>query len=220
MDRTSLIDLAFRQRLATLVVAATGLGTFAATATGYTRSSGSFLTDGFTVGMQVKPLGFSQTDYGVIIGLTATTMTIDGGRTAQSAGSNRSLTAGLPRDVVFENITYTPNPALPYVEGELVPQPSSLLSFPAQSGTREDRGLYVVRWNGIAGTGALGMRRAADALLALFTPGTAFAAGSDVVRVRGDSAPFASLITQRPSGHALVTLTIPWRMYRSNTVSS
>lgn len=219
MDRYSLIDLAFRQRMANLVVATTDLTTLTATTTGYTRSSGSFVADGFAVGMQVKPTGFTQITPGVITEVTATLLRIDGGRTAQSAGANRSLMVGLPADVVYENITYTPKPAVPYVEAELVPQPSELLSLPAQGGTREDRGLYVVRWNGIAGTGALGLRRCADALLALFTPGTTFLAGTDVVRVRGDNAPFASPILQRPSGHALVTLTIPWRMFRSNTVS-
>lgn len=214
------VSLAFRARFQTAVAATTGLATLAATATGYTRSSGNFLTEGFRVGMEVVPTGFPETAAGVITAVTPQTMSILNGRTARAAAANRSLVAGVPLTRIWSNRPGSPDPNTPYVEAELISQPGQLIGAPAQGGTREDRGLYVIRLYGIADVGEAALRRLARAILDLFTPHTTFPAGGDVVRIRGDVTPFASGIGQRASGHALVTLTIPWRIYRSNVVAA
>lgn len=214
-----LIELAFRARVVALVVATTGSTTLSATATGYARSAGSFITDGFRVGHEVIPSGFPQTDYGIVVAVSALTMTIQGGRTVATAASGRALAVGLPATrKLDDNLDFTPVAGRPYVECEFVPAPVRLRTGPAQGGTNELEGLYKVRWYGLANTGAQSIRNAVKALEALFTPGTAFTAGADAVRVRGDVGPFATPITQRAGGWALCVLTIPWRVYSANVV--
>lgn len=212
------IDLAFRARLSALVICTTGAITLAATSTGYTRTSGSFVTDGFVVGYEVTPSGFTQTATGVVTAVSALTLTIDGGRIAQAAASGRALSVTLPALRAWDNLDFTPVPGRPFVEADFVPGPHTLRTGPAQGGVRETDGLYVVRWYGLANTGASNIRKAVGALEALFTPGTTFAAGSHTVRIQADRAPFASQITQRPGGWALCTYTIPWRVWSANVV--
>jgi hypothetical protein len=216
------VDLAFRARLASLLVCTTGSTTLSATAAGYARTAGSFLNDGFAVGMELVPSGFTQTTPALIVGVTALTLTVLGGRTAQKAAAGRTLSVALPSLVTYENgPPFEPVQGRHYVETELLEQPSELLSFPAQGGTREDRGLYVVRWYGVAGTGVLGLGRCVDAVKALFAIGTVFAAGDgSVVRVRGDTGPSASQVQNRPAGFALIAVSIPWRRYAANAITA
>jgi hypothetical protein len=223
VSRLELIDTAFRTRAATLSVATTGSTTLAATAAGYTRSSGSFLVDGFRPGQEVTPAGFSSnTTPALITAVTATLLTIDGGRTAQANASGRTLTVGLPAFRVYENgPDFEPVTGRHYVTFELLEQPAQLLSFPASLGTREELGLYVFTWYGISGTGAGGLRRCVDALAALFTVGTSLAlADGSSVAVRGLDGPFVGQLQQRPAGFALLSLSIPWRRYAINAITA
>jgi hypothetical protein len=214
-----LVELAMRQRLATLVVATTGSTTLSATASGYARASGSFVADGFTVGMQVRPSGFPQSAPGTITQVTATTMAIYGGRSAVSAASGRALLASTPVDVVYDNVDYEPKAFVPFLEATLIGQPSRQLTFPANGGVREDMGIYVLRWWHVAGLGSLVARRCADAVMTLFAPGTVLVGiGGGQVRVSGDPGPFASELTRAAAGHVLQTITIPWRTWRTNVV--
>lgn len=216
------IEVAFRTRMANLVVVRTGLTTLAATTQGYARTSGSFITDGFAVGMEVVPTGFVQTAPGVITAVSAQRLTVDGGRTSASAGSNRNLVVGLPSTRFYENTRADPASLTGkvYIETELLEQPPNMISA-TRDGWKEERGLYVVRWYGIANTGAKGLRDCVDALKALFTPGTIFpTADGEAVRVRTDATPFVSGIQQRASGHALATLTVPWKVYRRNAIAN
>lgn len=216
------VDLAFRARSATLNVVDTTLTTLSATTQGYARSSGDFIADGFAVGMEVAPIGFAQTTPGVITAVSAQRLTIDGGRTSTSAASNRRLLVGLPFTRFYENTRGEPTTLVGkvYIETELLEQPTQMISATAD-GWREDRGVYVFRWYGISNTGAKGLRTCVDALKALFTPGTIFlTASGEAVRVRTDVTPFVGEIQQRASGHALATLTVPWKVLRRNTVST
>ena len=59
--------------------ASTDLASIAATATGYTRTTGSFITDGFRVGQQILPSRFSNAannTRSTVLAVTATTLTI------------------------------------------------------------------------------------------------------------------------------------------------
>lgn len=214
------VDLAFRARLATLAVCTTGTTTLAATATGYSRTTGSFVTDGFTVGMELTPSGFASAAPGLVTAVFPFTVSVSGARTTQGPAAGRSLAVGLPAFVVYENgPPFAPTQGRHYVELELVEQPSQLRSFPASGGSREDAGVYVVRWYAIAGLGRLGLARCTDAVKALFAPGTTFAASDgSVVRVRGDTGPSASQLQNRPAGFALIAVSIPWRRYATNAV--
>ncbi len=212
-----LAQLALEARIRTVVVATTGLVTLAATATGYTRSTGSFLTDGFAAGMEVVPAGFTQTDAGVITNVDDLTMTINGGRTIQGAGAGRSLIAGLPQLRAWENVELEPVSGRPYFEGDYVPATRDLRTVPAAGGITEDTGIYVVKWYGIAGTGLLALSRAANALLALFKPGDVLAlVDSTALRIREKPGPWRGQARADAPGWAVVTVTIPWRLYSTN----
>lgn len=217
------IDLALRAQLLTTVLPTTGSATLSAVAAGFARSSGSFLDDGFAVGMSVTGAGFSSANNAeaVVSAVTATLLSVDGGRGVQSASSGRTIAAVLPAVRVYEGGQHEPAPSVPFLETELVPEPSELIGGPADGGTVEIRGLFVVRLFVPAGSGSLGIRRVGDAILERFTPGTTFAAGGETVRVRGGLAPYSSalLANARASGHSLLPLTIPWRVYRRNLVA-
>lgn len=207
------VQLALRARLLTLSVCTTGSTTLEAIATGYQRASGSFLTDGFAPGMEVTPSGFTQTAVGVIDSVTALVMTINGGRTIQASGAGRSLSVGVPSKAAWDNVNLEPVAPQPYLEEEYVPATSQLRSMPAAGGSMEDTGLYMLRWYSKAGTGLQALRRASDAVLALFAAGTGLVVATGVtVRVRSDVAPVAGAIRATGSGWSVVVITVPWRL--------
>jgi hypothetical protein len=214
-DHTS-IQFALRARLLTLEVCTTGATTLESTLSGYQRASGSFLTDGFTAGMEVTPTGFTETEVGVITAVDALTMTIDGGRSVQSSGAGRTLAVNLPELRAWDNVALAPVAGRPYIEEVYIPATVSLLSAPSAGGTAEDTGLYVVRWYGLANKGLAALSRAASATLELFKPGTGLNIADGTVRVRGDIGPFRGAMQADAPGWMLVTITVPWRLYSVN----
>lgn len=206
-------QLALRAQAQTLVVATTGSTTLGADSTGYTRSAGSFVTDGFRVGMEVTPSGFgSNTAPGVVTAVSALALTV-AGTTTETAASGRTLAVGLPSTAGWENIPITPVAGTPYIEERYVPATSRLISLPASGGQMEDTGLYVLDWYAPANVGLQALTASADALLALFAPGTALTVASGVeVRPRTDVAPFRGGVRQDRPGWAAISITIPWRL--------
>lgn len=225
VDRLA-VQLALRTRLRTLAVCTTGSTTLEATAAGYQRSAGSFLTDGFAAGMEVTPAGFAVTTRGTITAVTATLLTIAGGCTVEAAGAGRSLTVGLPALMGWENVRLTPVAGRPYGEEEFVLGSGRARTFPAADASMEETGFYVVRLYGPEGVDVTALRRYADAVQALFKTGTALVIATGVgLRVRSDVAPVPSPVRflADPSGRAaspgwaVVTVSIPWRLEYSNT---
>lgn len=215
MIRHDLVRLACRDRLTGLSVATTGTTTLAATTAGYTRSAGSFLDDGFAVGMEVTPTGFPQTATGVITGLTATLMEIKDGRTAASAAGSRSLAALLPTMRGWENVRVSPVPGVPYVTEQYLPGEARKRGL-GERGFLEVTALYVVQCWGPVGTDATALARLADAIVARF-PATlplALATGDTAV-VRSDVAPNASALTVLDPW-AVCTVRIPVRLITAN----
>ncbi len=210
-------QLALRGRLLTLSVLTTGSTTLSATSTGYARTAGSFITDGFAVGMEVTPSGFTQTAVGVVTGVSALALEIDGGRDVEAAGAGRSLTVGLPSRMGWDNTRLEPTAAAPYGEEEYVPATARTITMPASGADMEATGLYVLRLYGKAEPGISALRKLADAILALFAPGTGLTVGSATVRVRTDLAPWAGAIRADRPGWSVVVLTIPWRLAYLNT---
>ena len=208
--------LALRAPLLSVTVATTGSTTLAATTTGYTRSSGSFVTDGFRPGMELVPTGFTQTAVGVITEVSALAMTIDGGRSAQTSGAGRTLTVGLPSLIGWNNRAITPIAGRPFLEEDFVPAGAQLKTL-VKSGQVDYDGLYVLRWYGLADTGPEAIAACADAVLAAYPPGYAVTlSNGDPLRIRTDVAPYRGAIQPGEPGWAVCTLTIPYRVSTLN----
>ncbi len=222
LDATATV-LALRNRALSLSVCTTGSTTLSATTTGYARTTGSFLTDGFAVGMEVTPTGFVANTIDTIIGVSTLTLTTKAARTAESAASGRSIAVGLPALRAWENTDFSPVTGRHFVEEDYVPAAPFVVSFPPQGATRDERGLYVLRWYGLSNTSVAGLRKSVDALLALFTPGTTLTAGSNTVRIRGmtnDPGPYAGQLLPQAGGWSVITLTIPWRSFTTNAIAA
>jgi hypothetical protein len=230
--------LALRNRALGTTFATTGATSLSATSTGYARSAGSFITDGFAVGMEVLVAGFStaaNNGYGVITFVSATAMSVtkyalgataDGTQTivsatatsAESAASGRSIIAGVPVLRAYENVKIAPNPIAPYVEEDFVPGVSSLIAGPYAGGGFRDDGLYVFKLYGLSGKGVSAIRKGTDAIRARFAPGTNLTAGSYTLKVRGDVAVRATQMLPLDSGWTVSAVEVPWFAHSTNAV--
>jgi hypothetical protein len=216
---------ALRTRAATVVVATTGSATLSATATGFARASGSFITDGFADGMEIVGTGFSANNNGpkMIKGQVLTGfLPIPGGCEIQSATAGRTLSVGIPSDRRWENTwpTNPPAPGIrPYIMDEWGESLSRFLAGPKEGGHLEESGTYYLKWFGLANTGILAIHRAVFALKKLFTPGTQVTAGGLYVRVRPEGPVTGGLITLE-NGMAYKQLAIPWRCASINAVAA
>lgn len=222
-----LAQLAFRARATSLVVATTGSTSLAATSTGYTRSSGSFVSDGFVVGMEITAAGFgSAGNNGVkrvtkVQAGTLTVTSITGGNVTESAGSGRSLLAGLPLLRAWENIEFTPISGRPYVAEEWVPGGSSVITWPEKTGIFHEDGLSQWRFYGLPKVGVSALRATVTAFKKLFTPGTFFnLSDGTTVAVRGDTAVKSSHILPAEPGWVVCIVSIPWQTFTRNATAS
>lgn len=189
-----------------------------ATATGYTRENGvGFLVDGFMAGMEVVPSGFVQTTPGVIVSVTTTTLTIDGGRTVEVMEPGKSLSVALPSLAAWENDHFAPEAGRWYVDEDYLPGPSSVQTTGPGRQVECNPG-YVLKLYGPPGYGVLAHYTLADALLEHFAPMTAlYPSSGDVLRVRGDVAPYRDQL-RVIDGFALITVTIPLRLRTVNSI--
>jgi hypothetical protein len=213
-------QLAARARALTLRVATTGLSSLGATATGFSRAAGSFLTDGFTPGMEVVGLGFSAANNApkVITDVKTGFLTVAGGCTAQPAANSRSLTVGLPSQRAWLNTDFKPVTGVPFVDEQYIPGPMAQVTI-GPNGDLELTPMYQLQIHVPANFGWLAGSRYADAALALFTPRTAIALTSgDLLRVRADVSSFRGQLLQSTPGFAVVPVTVPFRLRTPNTI--
>jgi hypothetical protein len=212
-------QLALRQRLLTLEVVTTGSISLTATTSGYTRGSGSFLTDGFAVGMEVSGSGFTDPDNNAaktITAVAALTLECDG-CTAEGAGT-RTLSVGLPELRGWENIALTPEVDRPYVTEQYLPGPT-LRETLGTFAELELRPMYAVTIHAVANRGLAAAAKYADAVITLFAPGTSLTAtNGDVLRVRSDVGPFRGQLLQDGPGWAMIPVTIPLRVRSVNSI--
>jgi hypothetical protein len=216
------IQAACRALLDTLMVATTGAIAMAATATGYTRTTGSFLDDGFAAGMEITPSGFTSNPVDTIKLVSATVITTVSARSAQASGAGRTLSVLRPSRVLEENEALEAEPFHPYLEEQYLPGPSALPTIgPNGIATLEPQ--YSPRIFVPKGWGKTAAVRYADATLALFPmklritlpTGTP----NDACRVRGDVGPFRSQLLQNSKGtHATIATTIPLRVFTINPI--
>jgi hypothetical protein len=216
--------LALRNRALGVSVATTGTTSIAATATGYTRAAGSFLTDGFVVGMELLASGFAtagNNGYKIVLGVAAGTLTVSSLSTMaiEAAGGDELLIVRLPEGKAFDNVAFTPTSGRPFVEEDFVPA-TTLLMGQKSGGLVQETGLYVLKLYGLSGTGVSAIRKTIDALKTLFAPGTTLTAGSHTVRVRTDLGPFAGQILPQGDGRSMCALTVPWEAYSINAIAA
>ncbi len=212
------IHLALRARALTLSLATTGATTLAATAAGYSRTAGSFVTDGFAVGQEVTPAGFTATAVGTITAVAALALTINGGRTLETSASGRTLSVGLPADRSWENIAFSATTGKPYISEQYIPGPSSQVTM-GPLGEIEYTGLYQLQINVPANTGISADGKYGKGLLALFPPRLAITLSTgDVLRVRSDTNPYRGQRRQPVPGWSMIPVTIPFRLRTLNSI--
>ena len=232
------VALALRTRLLTLSAATTGAINAAATATGYTRAAGSFLTDGFCPGMELLAAGHTaaaDNGTGLVTAVTAGALAVDAytvavastlaGYTvtprtlvAEGAAAGRTYSVGLPALRAWENVSFEPVAGKPWVEEDYLPGPAAQFTT-GPHGRIEATPQYVVKLYGPPGKGVSALYLYADAVLLLFAPRTALTlAGGDVVRVRTDPAPYRGQLVQDAAGFAVVVVTIPLRVETANSI--
>jgi hypothetical protein len=211
--------LALRTKLLTLSVATTGSTALSATATGYARAAGSFITDGFRVGMELTGTSFTNPANNTaktITAVTATTITASG--TAVEAEGTRTLTVGVPSGRAWENKEYEPTEGKPWLEEQYLPGPMRRETL-GSTAQLEALPQYLPRIYVPAGSGSAAAFKYSDALLTLFAPSTQLTlASGDTMRVRGDVAPFAGQLFQVAPGFAVVPITVPLRLRTTNSI--
>ena len=213
-----MILLALRAKLETLEAATTGSTSIEATATGYARASGSFISDGFAVGMEISGSDFLVTannNRKTITELTATTITC-AGNSVEAADTGRTVEALIPQDVASANIEFTPTVGRPYFQEDYIPGPQTGIEI-GETAEQEILPLYIVKVFVPSDTAIRGIMLYGTALLALFAPGTAFTVSGHTVRSRRDLAPFAGQILQL-DGFAVLTITVPLRVRTANSI--
>lgn len=222
MLNEELAQLAIRTRAATLVVATTGSATLSATSTGYARSTGSFVTDGFLVGQEVAPTGFTQTTPGIITAVAALALSIEGGRAVQSAGAARSLVAGLPTLRAWENEQLTVPNGRWYVTDEWVPgAPPVIKTWPTRTGRFQEDPLSIWTFYGLTGTGISAIRAAVFAFKKLFAAGTHVSLSDGTsIDVRGDTSIRSGQIIRIDGGWSYCQVTIPFRASTRNAIAA
>ena len=202
---------ALRTHLRTLAVCTTGSTTLEATATGYARPSGSFLTEWFRVGMEVTPTGFTTTARSTITAVTATNLTTSTAPSVQTAGAGRTLAVGLPASVAWENVAHErPNPPAPFLIEQYLPGPMAGITMGTR-GLLEVLPIYVLTLTTAPKIATDALDGYGTALLVHFAPGTPIPLDSgEFFTVRHDPAPFLGQVLSDGIGTRM-TLSIPLR---------
>ena len=236
MISNSAVLLALRNRALSLVVATTGGVSLSATATGYARAAGSFVTDGFKVGQEILSSGFTTTannGNGVITSVTALAMTVNAYTVAitssgyvvtprtlvvEATAAARTIAVGFPAMLANTNADFLPVTGVPYGEEDYVPGPAAQVTL-GPLGTVELFPLYTLNIYGPSNTGISGILSVVDALLLSFAPRTGITlASGDVVRIRESPAPYAGALVQASPGWAFCPVTIPCWIRTANAI--
>lgn len=217
------LHLALRARAETLSVCTTGSATLAATATGYTRAAGSFVTDGFKEGMEINPSGFTNAvnnERAIVTRVEALTLTVRESRITEASASGRTIAVGLPEDRADENVAFEPDSAFPYIEEDYVRGPRDMISMPYNNGYIRETGMYSLNWYFLPDYDSFAIHKCVDALLALFTPGTTLTADGETVHVSGQPGPSATQPEPDGEGWVVVSIDIPFYAVTTNAVAA
>ena len=176
------IRAAIRTRLLTLEMVSTGVLTVLS-ASGYvfSRSAGSFVTDGFAIGDEVMPSGFANSANNaraLITALSASAMTVDRALTTEAAGASATIKAQLPQGRKWEGQAYAPTKGQRYIS-EMVRSIDSTVRALGDGGTISHLLTANFTLNYPSGKGTLGIERMAGALLYLFRPSVRMTYGAN-----------------------------------------
>lgn len=230
------VQNAARARLATMAVCTTGATSLSATATGYARAAGSFVADGFAVGMEFRGAGFANAvnnGVGVItrvdplalrVSLYVVSYSTPGVRTvtrpatvAEGAAGGRTLSVGLPTFAAWQNVVFTPETSIPYWDEQYVRGPAALNTI-GSNGRITGEPMYLPRINVQSDTSFEAASRYADAMVNAFPPGDKIVLPSgDVLEIRGDPAPYAGQLLPNGAGFAGLLCTVPLRVRSWNS---
>lgn len=201
-----------------MAVCTTGSVSLSATTTGYARATGSFLADGFALGMEITPAGFAANPVDTLIGVTALTLTTKAARAAEGAAGGRTISVGPPLSRAWENVgPFTPVTGVPFLDEQFVRGPGTLDTL-GPNGRLTGEPLYLPRINVPANVGIEAAHRYADAMLNRFPPGDKLLlASGDTVDVRGDLTPYGGQLLQGAPGFAGLLCTIPLRCHTINS---
>lgn len=196
----------------------------------FARATGSFISDGFRLGMEVNPSGFTESENnarGVIMAVTALTMTVNRTLTDETTGTGKTLVVELPATRVWSNsepvdadgAASTITRGTPYFEEQYLPGPMAQETL-GKLAQLEVLPQYIPRIFVPSNTGVAAAMKYTTALLALFAPGTAFtlSVSSSTMRVRRDVAPFSGQLAQASPGFAVVPITVPLRLRTANSI--
>lgn len=209
--------MALRAKLATLEVVNTGAVTLAADTNGFTRASGSFVLDGFAVGMELNTSSFLQPENNgtkTITRVSAGNIFCEG-TVPESAGA-RTITVGLPSGIASENTKFEPVRGEPWIKETYIRGAWSQISL-GSFGETEALPVYVLGVYVPLNVGILAATRYVDHLLTVFAPGTPVVVAGHSVHVRRDTAPFVSELLP-DEGYSVITVTVPLRVRAANTV--
>lgn len=199
---------ALRAHLKAVPVATATGGLYGKTATAFTRTTGSFITEGFVPGMEVAATGFiSNSGVHIITGVTETQLTVaTSGMVPEAPTVGRTLVVGLPALRAWENMPFVPIDNRWYIDEDYLPGQSAMATF----GELDHGPIYVIKLYGLAGKGVEGLYRFTDAILRHFRPNLPLplADGYTAV-VRTDPPPFRGQVLPEGASHALVVVTVP-----------
>jgi hypothetical protein len=209
-----LVLLAIRQRLLTLSVIdvpvdATPLEN------GFARVVGSFVADGFMLGMEVTPIYAAGRGTTVVVqSVTPSELLVNG--TVDQGQNPIRFGVYLPEKQSWENVEFTPEDKRWFIEEDYLPGPQTRITL-GKIAEFDVEPAYILRLYGLAGTGSGAVYKVAGAIVKLFEAGTMFPTGDGhIVRVRSDIAPRpGQLVSEEPS-HAMIPITIPMRIRTSN----
>lgn len=215
------VHLALRARAYGLSVRTTGVTDLAQTATGFTRSAGSFETDGFLVGMEITPSGFPSNVVGSVYSVTPGEIKVTGVRAVVAEAPGRSLTVGLPGMQSWEGIKITPVTGTHYLVEEFAPGPSNRRSGNVSGGMMHDIGDYYITWymplsvQNVPSIGSKALRKCVSALKDRYTAGLSLPAGTDFVNIQSKPAPSTGQIVPL-NGWLALQLKVPWQVFWTN----
>lgn len=212
------LQLAFRAELNQILVA-TATGTMSIVNKTISRSSGSFLEDGFRPGMEITGANLAAPENeepAVIREVLDGALTVDRSLTTESSGPNKTIRALLPSGRAYENDDYAPVAGYPYLEEQFLPGPNTQLTA-GPNGRMEGLPLYVMTVNVPLNVG-IGARNAyAQAILDHFRPRYAFdLSDGSRAQVRTAPAPFMGQGQRVTDGYMSLAVTIPLRLFTIN----
>ena len=187
----------------------------------YTRTTGSFLTDGFKAGLEITPTGFTGSGNNtvcVITAVTALTLSVNRTLVTEAAAAGKTITAALPAGFVTENIPYQPTAGTPFIEEQMLSGPVNAITVGPYAWLEHDP-LYVLQVHAPENVGVGALNAYADEIISLFAPRTSLTLSTgDVARVRTRPGPFRGQIRNFRPGYASVSVSVPLRIHTANSI--